>query len=160
MLVNVNEEVSMPYKFVVSKGDDFLEWLFSKGTRVVEFLNTLLLIGFTLPLIYNMDTIITQAPYPRVYLLGNPLWWSLMAILGLMQWAAMARKGVHSNQVSGFILMVSAWAWALIASMYIVKTHPLTPAPIVYMIISFVCAAAGLYMLRINKRVEDKYFKG
>ena len=56
----------MPYKRFVRKGDDFLDWLFSQGTRVVEFLNTILLIGFTFPLIYNLDDIISHAPYPKI----------------------------------------------------------------------------------------------
>lgn len=147
----------MPYKIVVRKGDDFLNWLFSRGTRVVEFLNTILLIGFTFPLIYNLDSVISHAPYPQIYLLGNPLWWGGMAILGLVQWFAMSRKGIHSNQVSGYILMVSGWVWAMIASLFLVKSPPLTPAPIIYMLIAFICVCAGLYLLRLNKKVEDRY---
>lgn len=147
----------MPYRKIVRKGDDFLNWLFSQGTRVVEFLNTILLIGFTFPLLYNLDDIVTHAPYPKIYLIGNPLWWSAMAILGLIQWFAMSRKGVHSNQLSGFILMVSGWVWCMIASLFLVASPPLTPAPIVYMAIGFVCVVAGLYLLRINKKVEDRY---
>lgn len=147
----------MPYKIVVRKGDDFLNWLFSQGTRVVEFLNTILLLGFTFPLLYNLDTLISHAPYPKIYLMGNPFWWSAIAILGFVQWFAMSRKGIHSNQLSGFILMVSGWTWGMIASLFLVKSPPLTPAPIVYMAIGFICVIAGLYLLRTNKRVEDRF---
>lgn len=150
----------MPYRIVLKKSDDFLNWLFAKGTTVVEFLNTALLIGFTLPLILNLDTILNSSPYPRIYLLGSPFWWSSMAILGLFQWFAMSRKGLHSNQVSGFILMVSAWAWAMIASLFISRSDVLTPAPIVYLIIAFIDAVAGLYLLRLNKKAEDNAAKG
>lgn len=147
----------MPYKIVVRKGDDFLNWLFSQGTRVVEFLNTILLLGFTFPLLYNLDTLISHAPYPKIYLMGNPLWWSAIAVLGFVQWFAMSRKGIHSNQLSGFILMVSGWTWGMIASLFLVKSPPLTPAPIVYMAICFICVIAGLYLLRTNKKVEDRF---
>ena len=61
----------MPKRLVVYS-DHFFDWLFAHGTRVVEFLNTALLIGFTLPLIYNLDTIISCITYPVIYLLGNP----------------------------------------------------------------------------------------
>lgn len=149
--------VHMPYRIIIKKGDAFLDWLFSQGTRVVEFLNTILLIGFTLPLLYNLDQITSQAAYPKIYLIGSPLWWSGMAILGLVQWFAMSRKGIHSNQLSGFILMVSGWTWGMIASLFLVRSPPLTPAPIVYMAIGFVCVVAGLYLLRTNKKVEDRY---
>lgn len=147
----------MPYKIVVRKGDDFLNWLFSQGTRVVEFLNTILLLGFTFPLIYNLDTLISHAPYPRIYLMGNPFWWSAIAVLGFIQWFAMSRKGIRSNQFSGFILMVSGWTWGMIASLFLVKSPPLTPAPMVYMAIGFICVIAGLYLLRTNKKVEDRF---
>ena len=147
----------MPYRKVLFIGENFLDWLFAHGTRVVEFLNTALLIGFTLPLIYNLDTIISASPYPRIYLLGNPFWWSAMALLGLAQLYAMTRKGIHFNQVSGYILMVSGWVWAMIASLFLVRTPPLTPAPIVYLVIAFICIVAGMYLLRLNKKIEDRY---
>ena len=150
----------MPYRKLVIETDNFLGWLFAHGTRVVEFLNSLLLIGFTIPLIYNLDTIVSSSPYPVIYLLGNPLWWSLMAVLGVFQWFIMARKGIHSNQISGFTLMVSGWVWAMIASLFLTKTPPLTPAPVVYMVIAFICVVSGLYLLRLNKKVEDRFTKG
>lgn len=147
----------MPYRHIVRQGDRFLDWLFYRGTRVVEFLNTALLIGFTFPLIYNLDTIISSRPYPVIYLLGNPFWWSAMALLGIAQWYAMICKGVKSNQISGYILIVSGWVWAMIASLFLVRTPPLTPAPIVYLVIAFTCIVAGMYLLRLNKKIEDRY---
>ena len=144
-------------KRLVEYSDLFLDWLFYRGTRVVEFLNTALLIGFTLPLLYNLDTIISSRPYPVIYLLGNPFWWSAMALLGVAQWYAMICKGIKSNQISGYILIVSSWVWAMIASLFLVRTPPLTPAPIVYLVIAFTCIVAGMYLLRINKKLEDRY---
>lgn len=150
----------MPHNYILKKSDSFLDWLFFKGTRVVEFLNTLLLIGFTIPLIYNLEGIISSMPYPTIYLMGNPVWWSGMAILGFLQWFAMTRQGIHSNQISGFILMVSGWVWAMIASLFLSRYPPLTPAPIVYIVIAFICVISGLYLLRLNKRIEDTITKG
>ena len=147
----------MPYRYIVREYENFLDWLFAHGTRVVEFLNTALLIGFTIPLIYNLDTIISSRPYPVIYLLGNPFWWSAMALLGMAQWYAMICKGVHSNQVSGYILIVSSWVWAMIASLFLVRTPTLTPTPIVYLVIAFTCVVAGVYLLRLNKKIEDRY---
>ena len=147
----------MPYRKVVFIGEKFLDWLFARGTRVVEFLNTALLIGFTFPLIYNLDTIISASPYPKIYLLGNPFWWGVMALVGIAQWYAMICKGIKSNQMSGYILIVSGWVWAMISSLFLVRTPPLTPAPIVYLVIAFTCIVAGLYLLRLNKKIEDRY---
>ena len=146
----------MPKRLIIYS-DSFLDWLFAHGTRVVEFLNTALLIGFTLPLIYNLDTIISAPPYPVIYLLGNPFWWSAMALLGIAQWCAMVCKGIKSNQISGYILIVSSWVWAMIASLFLVRTPTLTPAPIVCLVIAFTCTVAGMYLLRLNKKIEDRY---
>ena len=146
----------MPKRLIIYSVS-FLDWLFAHGTRVVEFLNTALLIGFTLPLIYNLDTIISASPYPRIYLLGNPFWWSAMALLGIAQWCAMVCKGIKSNQISGYILIVSSWVWAMISSLFLVRTSTLTPAPIVYLVIAFTCIVAGMYLLRLNKKIEDRY---
>lgn len=147
----------MPYRHVVRHGNRFLDWLFARGTRVVEFLNTALLIGFTFPLIYNLDTIISASPYPKIYLLGSPFWWGAMALVGIAQWYAMICKGIKSNQMSGYILIVSSWVWAMISSLFLVRTPPLTPAPIVYLVIAFTCIVAGMYLLRLNKKIEDGY---
>jgi len=149
----------MPYRRVIIQYESFLDWLFSQGTRVVEFLNTALLIGFTIPLIFNLEGILSSTPYPNIYVTGNPLWWGCMAILGFLQWFAMSRKGIHSNQVSGYILIVSGWVWAMVASLFLSKYPPLTPAPIVYLIIAFIDTVAGLYLLRLNKKVEDRFTK-
>ena len=149
----------MPHRYVLKYSDSFLEWLFATGTRVVEFLNAALLIGFTFPLIYNLDTIISSSPYPKIYVMGSPFWWSGMAIVGFLQWFAMGRKGIHANQVSGFILMLSGWIWAMVASLFLAKSPPLTPAPVVYIIIAFICVVTGLYLLRLNKFIEDRYTK-
>ena len=147
----------MPYRHIVREYENFLDWLFAHGTRVVEFLNTALLIGFTFPLIYNLDTILSASPYPKIYMLGSPFWWSAMALLGTAQWYAMICKGIKSNQISGYILIVSGWVWAMIASLFLVRTPPLTPAPIVYLVIAFTCIVAGMYLLRLNKKIEDRY---
>lgn len=67
----------------------------------------------------------------------------------------MSKKGVRSNQISGYFLMISGWVWAMIATLFLTKSEAATPAPIVYLIIAFICAVAGLYLLRFNKKVED-----
>lgn len=146
----------MPYRKIVNYGDLFLHWLFSGvATRVVEFLNAAFLIGFTIPLIYNIETILTSKPYMNIYSLANPFWWGCMAILGFLQWFAMARKSISSNQLSGYILMVSGGAWTFTASLFISQSPTPTPATIIYLITAVICLAAGFHMLRLNKQIED-----
>lgn len=91
----------------------------------------------------------------NIYSLANPLWWGCMAILGFLQWFAMARKSISSNQLSGYILMVSGGAWTFTASLFISQSPTPTPATIIYLITAVICLAAGFYMLRLNKQIED-----
>ena len=138
----------------------FNSWLFGQGARVVEFINTTLLIGFVMPFLYNLELILNNQTYARFQYTGSALWWSFMLMLGIAQWWAMSAKGVKSNQVSGYILIVSGWVWGLVAATFALGAPPITTAPIVYSIIAFVCTVAGFYLLKYNKAVEDVINKG
>lgn len=140
--------------------NNFNSWLFGQGARVVEFINTTLLIGFVMPFLYNLDLILNNQTYARFQYTGSAMWWSFMLMLGIAQWWAMSAKGVKSNQVSGYILIVSGWVWGLVAATFALGAPPITTAPIVYSIIAFVCTVAGFYLLKYNKAVEDVINKG
>lgn len=140
--------------------NNFNSWLFGQGARVVEFINTTLLIGFVMPFLYNLELILTNQTYARFQYTGSALWWSFMLMLGIAQWWAMSAKGVKSNQISGYILIVSGWVWGLVSATFALGAPPLTTAPVVYSIISFVCTVAGFYLLKYNKAIEDEINKG
>lgn len=150
----------MPYRPVIKSLTQFHNWVFGQGTRVVEFINTVMLIAFTLPFFYNFELILVSKVYSKFYFAGSSLWWFGMIVLGFIQMYAMIKKGLHANQVSGYILILSSWVWAIIAAIFVASSPPITTAPIVYTVISFVCAAAGLYLLKYNKAIEDLYHKG
>ena len=147
-------------RLILSSVNKFNSWLFGQGARVVEFINTTLLIGFVIPFLYNLELILTNQTYARFQYTGSALWWSFMLMLGIAQWWAMSAKGVKSNQVSGYILIVSGWVWGLVAATFALGAPHITTAPIVYSIIAFVCTVAGFYLLKYNKAVEDVINKG
>lgn len=155
--------ISKPLAFIrliLSSVNKFNSWLFGQGARVVEFINTALLIGFVIPFLYNLELILTNQTYARFQYTGSALWWTFMLMLGIAQWWAMSAKGVKSNQVSGYILIVSGWVWGLVSATFALGAPPITTAPIVYSIIAFVCTVAGFYLLKYNKAVEDVINKG
>lgn len=155
--------ISKPLAFIrliLSSVNKFNSWLFGQGARVVEFINTALLIGFVMPFLYNLELILNNQTYARFQYTGSALWWSFMLMLGIAQWWAMSAKGVKSNQISGYILIVSGWVWGLVAATFALGAPPITTAPIVYSIIAFVCTVAGFYLLKYNKAVEDVINKG
>ena len=50
-------------------------WLFDKGTRVVEVLNSLFLIGFASTFIYNFEGILSLPSYKAFAIASSPYWW-------------------------------------------------------------------------------------
>ena len=130
-------------------------WLFDKGTRVVEVLNSLFLIGFATTFIYNFEGILSLSSYKAFAIASGAHWWIGMFVLGVVQFMALLKTSLQSNQASGIILISSAWVWSMVAGTFIASLPPLTPAPIVYSIFSLMCATAGLYLLKLNKVEED-----
>ena len=130
-------------------------WLFDKGTRVVEVLNSLFLIGFASTFINDFDGILSIPSYKAFAIASSAYWWVGMATLGIIQFMALIKTSLQSNQASGIILISSAWVWGMVAGTFIASLPPLTSAPITYSIFSLMCATAGLYLLKTNKVEED-----
>ena len=148
-----------PVQYVIKQSCDFHSWLFAQSARIIEFLNTCLLILFTFPFIYNLEGILSTPLYERFILLEQPQWWFGMLSLGIIQMYAMLKRSIASNQFSGFILLVSAWVWCMIASLFIQSGQLINTAPIVYVTIAFVCAMSGYYLMTHNKDIEDRFTK-
>ena len=134
-------------------------WLFDKGTRVVEVLNSLFLIGFATTFIYNFEGILSLSSYKAFAIASSAYWWIGMFVLGVVQFIALLKTSLQSNQASGIILISSAWVWGMVAGTFIASLPPLTPAPVGYSIFSLMCATAGIYLLKTNK-VEECATKG
>ena len=130
-------------------------WLFDKGTRVVEVLNSLFLIGFAITFINDFEGIVSLPSYKAFAIASNPHWWVGMFVLGVVQFMALIKTSLRSNQASGIILISSAWVWSMVAGTFIASLPPLTPAPITYSTFTLMCATAGLYLLKLNKVEED-----
>ena len=130
-------------------------WLFDKGTRVVEVLNSLFLIGFATTFINDFEGIVSLPPYKEFAIASSTYWWIGMFVLGVVQFMALIKTSLQSNQASGIILISSAWVWGMVAGTFIASLPPLTPSPITYSTFSLMCATAGLYLLKLNKVEED-----
>ena len=140
----------------IVKTTHFPRWLFDKGTRVVEVLNSLFLIGFASTFIYNFEGILSLPSYKAFAIASSAYWWIGMFVLGVVQFMSLIKTSLHSNQVSGIILISSAWVWGMVAVTFIASLPPLTSAPIVYTIFSIVCGVGGLYLLKSNKMFEEE----
>lgn len=139
----------------IVKTRHFPHWLFDKGTRVVEVLNSLFLIGFASTFIYNFNGILTLPSYRAFAIASSVYWWIGMFVLGVVQFMTLIKTSLRSNQASGIILISSAWVWGMVAGTFIASLPPLASEPITYSIFTLMCATAGLYLLKTNKVEED-----
>lgn len=134
-------------------------WLFDKGTRVVEVLNSLFLIGFASTFINDFEGILSLPSYKAFTIASSLYWWIGMFVLGVVQFMALIKTSLQSNQASGIILISSAWVWGMVAGTFIASTltitSTITSAPIIYSIFSLMCATAGMYLLKTSKVEED-----
>lgn len=130
-------------------------WLFDKGTRVVEVLNSLFLIGFATTFIYDFEYVLSLPSYRAFAIASSAYWWVGMFALGVVQFIALIKTSLQSNQASGIILISSAWVWGMVAGTFVASTLTITSAPIIYSIFSLMCATAGMYLLKLNKVEED-----
>ena len=140
----------------IVKTTQFPRWLFDKGTRVVEVLNSLFLIGFMGTFLYDFEGILKLPSYKAFAVASSPYWWIGMGALGVVQVMALVKTSIQSNQFSGVILIASAWVWGMVAVTFIASVPPLTSDPIVYTIFSIVCGVGGLYLLKSNKMFEEE----
>ena len=122
----------MPLNYTIRKYRQLIMWMFDTGTRVVEVLNSLLLLGFTATFLYNFSDVIMLQSYKGFAVAGSGWWWVIMGTLGVVQIIAAHKKSLQSNQFSGYVLLVSSWVWALISATFIYGLPPLTTAPITY----------------------------
>ena len=63
-------------------------WLFDKGTRVVEVLNSLFLIGFASTFINDFEGSVSLPSYKAFAIASSDYWWIGMATLGVVQFMA------------------------------------------------------------------------
>ena len=118
-------------------------------------LNSLFLIGFAITFINDFEGILSLQSYKAFAIASSVYWWIGMFVLGVVQFIALLKTSLQSNQASGIILISSAWVWGMVAGTFIASLPPLTPAPIGYSIFSLMCATAGIYLLKTNKVEED-----
>ena len=112
----------------IVKTTHFPRWLFDKGTRVVEVLNSLFLIRFMGTFLYDFEGILKLSSYKAFAAASSPYWWIGMGVLGVVQVMALVKTSIQSNQFSGVILIASAWVWGMVAATFIASIPSLTSA--------------------------------
>ena len=139
------------------------KWLFYEHTRIMECFNAFALMGFATVMFLNYTIINTLPSYTKFAYVSPKWWWLVMTGLGVMQGIAILCESNRSNQISGYVLMLSGAVWALIALTFNMDTAT-TTSTVIYSMFALFCSLTGLELFtnsdstKGNKNVNANYY--
>lgn len=131
-------------------------WLFLYATRLVEFVNALLIIGFSTSfLVDSYDGHIDM--YDTVgysdFAVMTVWHWGGVWAFGLCQIIAMCFSSRRSNKASAILSIASSVLWAIVAGAFATSTRDfITTAPYIYTIWAVVTCFTGYELLTRCKK--------
>ena len=136
----------------------FQRWLFSTGTRVVEFASGLSLIGYAAVFAFSPVDIYDWPIYYKFKTIPEFILIPVFGGIGLLQLAAMYWQTYKGNVFSGYLLLVSAFIWYLTAQAFWGAFPPAHTGMVIPPILSFLCLLAGnnsLKFLFSGEKLKD-----
>ena len=134
----------------------FQKWLFSTGTRVVEFASGLSLIGYAAVFAFSPVDIYDWPIYYKFKTIPESILIPVFGGIGLLQLAAMYWQTY--KVFSGYLLLVSAFIWFLTAQAFWGAFPPAHTGMVIPPILSFLCLLAGnnsLKFLFSGEKLKD-----
>lgn len=132
------------------------KWLFYEHTRIMECFNAFALMGFATVMFLNYTIINTLPSYTKFAYVSPKCWWLVMTGLGVMQGIAILCESNRSNQISGYVLMLSGAVWALIALTFNMDTAT-TTSTVIYSMFALFCSLTGLELFTNSDSTKGKY---
>lgn len=132
--------------------DKLQKWLFSTGTRVIEVLSALIMIGFVIVFLAGGHEVFDVDLYQKFLLVHPVILSSVLSIVAIAQLAAAVFQSGRSNVISGYFLILSALIWALISGTFWAGYPPLSTGMTTYPVLAIVCALAGRNSINYAKR--------
>lgn len=141
----LNHPFALRYLAVRSR---FRRWLFGTPTRILEVLNTTMLLAWGVALI---DDRVLELPafaatwgafggQTNEWVAGLFLFAALFALVGAL------RRGPSGLKLSGYALQLGAVLWATVAINYLYTWPPLNPAAATHAVLSFLGWSAGGFL--------------
>lgn len=121
----------------------FQNWLFSTGTRAVEFASGVSLIGYALVFIFSPDEIYNWPIYYKFKDISELTLVSVFGGVGILQLVAMYWQTFRGNVLSGYVLLVAALIWFFTANAFWGAYPPAHTGMVIPPILSFLCLLAG-----------------
>ena len=132
----------------------FQKWLFSTGTRVVEFASGLSLIGYAAVFAFSPVDIYNWPIYYKFKTIPESILITVFGGIGLLQLAAMYCQTYKGSVFSGYLLLVSAFIWFLTAQAFWGAFPPAHTGMVIPPLLAFLCALAG------NNTLKFLFMKG
>lgn len=134
----------------------FQKWLFSTGTRVVEFASGLSMIGYAAVFAFSPVDIYEWPIYYKFKSIPESILIAVFGGIGLLQLAAMYWQTYRGNVLSGYVLLVAALIWFLTANAFWGAFPPAHTGMVIPPILAFLCLLAGNNSLKFLFS-EDKF---
>lgn len=99
----------------VSKGR---EWIFKPPTKIVEFLNFLILSGFSLSFLINGEALLLKPIYRHLSYINSPWLWVGVFTLALVQLFILWDESLKFNILSSYMLKISGMFYGLLAVLF------------------------------------------
>ena len=135
--------------------DKVQKWLFGTGTRAVEVMNTLIMLGFAFVLLSSNQDFFIVDPYEKFERLHPHTLSVIMFIVAIAQLIMACFKSARSNVLSGFFLLVSALIWFIVFASFTAAYPPLSTGIFTYLVLSVVCALAGRALVVRNRPADE-----
>ena len=127
----------------------FQNWLFSTGTRAVEFASGVSLIGYALVFIFSPDEIYNWPIYYKFKDISELTLVSVFGGVGILQLAAMYWQTFRGNVLSGYVLLVAALIWFLTANAFWGAYPPAHTGMVIPPVLAMLCLLAGNNSLKL-----------
>lgn len=121
----------------------FQRWLFSTGTRAVEFISGCAMIGYALVFAFSPNDIYNWPIYYKFKDISETTLILVFGGVGLLQLAAMYWQTYKGEVLSGYMLLISAFIWYLTAYAFWAAYPPAHTGMVIPPVLAFLCLLAG-----------------
>lgn len=125
-------------------------WVFNTGTRALEGLNALMLLGWGAVIGWS-DGLTALPSYSRFAAMPQTLACLLFLAVGALLAGFLPSESPRSNVISGWLLLAAAMLWGLVTAGFWGGYPPLNTAMVVYPILAIVSWWAGILLIENSK---------
>ena len=136
--------------------DDVREWIFGSGTRALELINALMLLGWAAVMLVDASHVYLIPSYAKFAEMPQGLVFGLFAGVGALLLVLLPSETPRSNVLSGFLLVGSALLWSVVSVGFWYTYPPLNTAMVVYPVLAASSWWAGVLLI---DNAKDELFK-